>query len=372
MQLDEGLLRSAEVLVVDDEPANVALIEQMLERTGFTRVRSTTDARQVRRLFLELRPDIVLLDIHMPHTDGLALLREIGELRGTEEYLPVLVVSADVTNKARRDALAAGAIDFLAKPLDATEVGLRVLNYLEARRLHLRLVGERRELDEVVHERTSELERAHLATLRRLNLVNEFRDNQTGQHTHRVGIAASRLLRAAGGAARLAAVVEHAAPLHDLGKVGVPDAVLLKPGRLTPDEFELIRTHPVIGAQIIGDTTSEVLSVARTIAATHHERWNGEGYPAGLRGAEIPLPGRVVAVCDVFDALIHERPYKRAWTVPEAVAELIAQRGEFFDPHLVDVFIDQVLPGLPWMAEDQRVDDVSPVVDPRSTTGDRR
>jgi putative two-component system response regulator len=270
------------------------------------------------------------------------------------------------------DALGAGAVDFLAKPFDTTEVGLRVLNYLEARRLHLRLAGQRRELDDLVHERTAELERAHLATLRRLNLVNEFRDDQTNEHTQRVGIAASRLTRAAGGAARLAVLIEHAAPLHDLGKVGVPDAVLLKPGRLTPEEFELVRTHPVIGAQIIGDTTSEVLTVARAIAATHHERWNGEGYPAGVRGPDIPLPGRVVAVCDVFDALIHERPHKPAWSVPEAVDELVAQRGEFFDPHLVDVFVEQVLPGLPWLTKDQRVDDVPPVVDPRSMTGDRR
>jgi len=163
-------------------------------------------------------------------------------------------------------------------------------------------------------------------------------------------VAAARLTGVAGGTPELAMLVEQAAPLHDLGKVGVPDTVLLKPGRLTPEEFEVIRTHPTIGAQIIGDTNSEVLNVARVIAETHHERWNGEGYPAGLRGEAIPLPGRIVAVCDVFDALTHERPYKRAWTVDEAVGELQAQRGAFFDPDLVDLFVDMVLPGLPWVA----------------------
>jgi putative two-component system response regulator len=348
---DEELWRGAQVLVVDDEPSNVALIEHMLGRNGFTQVRSTTDPRCFREIFLEQQPDIVLIDLHMPHLDGLALLHQVAELRDAEEYLPVLVLSADATSTARIDALSAGASDFLIKPLDTAEVGLRVRNYLDARRLHLRLAGDRRALDGLVQERTAELERAHLATLRRLNLVSEFRDDATNEHTHRVGTAAARLTEVAGGPPELAMLVEQAAPLHDLGKVGVPDSVLLKPGRLTPEEFELIRAHPTIGGQIIGDTTSEVLNVARVIAETHHERWNGEGYPSGLRGEDIPLPGRIVAVCDVFDALTHERPYKQAWSVEEAVTELETQRGAFFDPDLVDLFVGAVLPGLPWVAE---------------------
>jgi putative two-component system response regulator len=145
----------------------------------------------------------------------------------------------------------------------------------------------------------------------------------------------------------LVELIEKAAPLHDLGKVGVPDAVLLKPGKLSPAEFDLVRLHTTIGAQIIGETSSEVLNLARVIAETHHERWNGEGYPAGLRATEIPLPGRVVSVCDVFDALTHERPYKSAWTVDEAVDELMTERARFFDPDLVDLFVDEVLPTLP-------------------------
>jgi putative two-component system response regulator len=352
VNLDEGSLRGAQVLVVDDEPANVALIEQMLVRNGFTEVRTITDPRRFREVFLDQHPDIVLLDLHMPHVNGIELLRQIRALRAPDEYLPVLVLSADVTSKARIDALSAGAVDFLTKPLDTTEIGLRVLNYLDARRLHLRLEGHRRELDEQVKERTAELEQAHFATLRRLNLVSEYRDDVTNEHTRRVGVAAARLTGLAGGPPDLQVLIEHAAPLHDLGKVGVPDAVLLKPGRLTPEEFEVIRTHPTIGAQIIGDTNSDVLNLARVIAQTHHERWNGEGYPSGLRREEIPLPGRIVAVCDVFDALTHERPYKRAWTVDEAVAELQTQRGAFFDPDLVDLFVGGVLPGLPWVAPD--------------------
>jgi putative two-component system response regulator len=330
VNLDEGLLRGADVLVVDDEPANVALVESILERNGFTRIRSTTDPRQFRTLFDAQRPDIVLLDLHMPHVGGLELLRQVGALLEPDEYLPVIMLSADVTARARRDAMGAGATDFLTKPFDTTEVGLRVRNHLETRRIHLRLDGQRREL-----------EGCHLQSLKRLH--DEFRD-ETDDHTERVGRTSALLARAAGVTDDLAELIEKAAPLHDLGKVGVPDSVLLKPGKLSAEEFELVRTHTTIGAQIIGETTSEVLTVARVIAETHHERWNGLGYPYGLEGEAIPLPGRVVAVCDVFDALTHERPYKRAWTVDEAVQELVTERGRFFDPELVDLFIDQVLP----------------------------
>lgn len=344
MNLEEGLLRGAEVLVVDDEPANVALVESILERNGFSRIRSTTDPRQFRTMFVDQRPDIILLDLHMPHVGGLDVLREVGGLLEPDEYLPVLVLSADVTTKARRDALGAGATDFLTKPFDTTEVGLRVLNCLETRRIHLRLDGQRRELDGLIRERTVALEVSHLESLRRLH--DEFRD-ETGEHTARVGTMAGLLGRCAGMPDDLVDLIEKAAPLHDLGKVAVPDAILLKPGRLSAEEFDLVRTHTTIGAQIIGDTTSEVLSLARVIAETHHERWNGEGYPAGLSGGDIPLAGRVVAVCDVFDALTHERPYKQAWTVDEAVEELVTERGRFFDPDLVDLFVDQVLPVLP-------------------------
>jgi putative two-component system response regulator len=344
VNLDEGLLRGSDVLVVDDEPANVALVGSILERNGFTRVRSTTDPRQFRTMFAYQRPDIVLLDLHMPHVGGLDLLREICALLEPDEYLPVLVLSADVTAKARRDALGAGATDFLTKPFDTTEVGLRVLHALETRRIHLRLDGQRRELDGLVRRRTAELEVSHLESLKRLH--REFRD-ETTDHTQRVGQAAAQLALLAGVTAEMAGLIEEAAPLHDLGKVGVPEAVLLKPGTLTPEEFDLVRAHTTIGARIIGDTTSEVLSLARVIAETHHERWNGEGYPAGLQGEAIPLPGRLVAVCDVFDALTHERPYKRAWTVEEAVDELVSERGRFFDPDLVDLFVEKVLPVLP-------------------------
>ena len=350
MNLEEGLLRGAEVLVIDDEPANVALIQSILERNGFTRIRTLTDPRLFREVFLEQHPDIVLLDLHMPHVDGIGLLAMIRELRREGEFLPALVLSADATPRARHDALGAGATDFLTKPLDMTEVGLRVLNYLEARRLHLRLAEHTKDLNNLVASRTTALERAQTETLQRLYLVSEFRDDETHEHTNRVGFASGRLAIAAGEPLDRAALIEHAAPLHDLGKVGIPDHVLLKPGKLTPEEFEIVREHPGIGARLIGDTDSEVLRVAKVIAESHHERWNGGGYPNGLRGNAIPIEGRIVTVCDVFDALTHERPYKPAWTIDQAIEELQIQRGKFFDSNLVGLFIDQVVPKLPWVA----------------------
>ncbi len=354
MNLEEGLLRGAEVLVVDDEPANVALIESILDRNGFTRVRSVTDPREFRHVFLEQQPDIVLLDLHMPHVDGIGLLSVIKELRQEGEFLPALILSADVTPKARHDALGAGATDFLTKPLDTTEVGLRVLNYLEARRLHLRLAEHTKELDDLVSTRTIALAKEQSETLQRLYLVSEFRDDETHEHTNRVGVSAGMLALVAGEPAEKSALIEHAAPLHDIGKVGIPDHVLLKPGKLTPEEFEIVREHPGIGARLIGDTDSEVLQMARVIAESHHERWNGGGYPNGLRGDAIPIEGRIVTVCDVFDALTHERPYKPAWTIDQAIDELLVQRGKFFDARLVDLFLGQVMPKLPWVAGEEK------------------
>ena len=232
MNLDEGLLRGADVLVVDDEPANVALVESILERNGFTRIRSTTDPRQFRALFVDQRPDIVLLDLHMPHVGGLELLREVGDLLEPDEYLPVLVLSADVTAKARRDALGAGATDFLTKPFDTTEVGLRVLNHLETRRIHLRLDGQRRELDELIRRADGRARgvpsRVPEAAARRVT--------RRDRRSHRAGGNDGRRCssRSAGVTDELADLIGQAAPLHDLGKVGRPRRRPAQAGKAQP------------------------------------------------------------------------------------------------------------------------------------------
>ncbi|MEA3019845.1 MAG: cyclic di-GMP phosphodiesterase, partial [Actinomycetota bacterium] len=236
-------------------------------------------------------------------------------------------------SKASRDAaLIAGAHDFLTKPFDPVEVVLRIRNLLQTRMLHVRL-------EQRAESQSRALESTRIEVLERLALAAELRDNETYVHTQRVGDNSARLARAMGLPEAELEVIRRAAPLHDIGKIGISDAVLLKPGPLNDEEFEHIRTHTVIGAELLAGSEMPILRAAEIIAATHHERWDGSGYPKGLRGEAIPLHGRIVAVADVFDALIHERPYKSAWPVDQALTEMRAQRGRHFDPDLLDLFV---------------------------------
>ena len=252
--------------------------------------------------------------------------------------MPVLVLTADVTDDTKHQALALGARDFLTKPFDAEEVRLRVANLLEVRQLQLELQAQADELEESVEERTRELDQARLEVVQRLALAAEYRDDDTHQHAQRIGDASALLAAGLGLAATTVRRVRWAAPLHDIGKIAIPDAILLKPGPLTAEEREVIKSHTLIGGRILAGSQSELLRMAAEIAVSHHERWDGEGYPSGLAGTEIPLVGRLVAVADVFDALAHRRPYKGPWPVDRAVAEISGHGGSQFDPAIVEVF----------------------------------
>jgi putative two-component system response regulator len=326
------------ILVVDDEPANTRLLEELLGRWGYCDVVTLTDAREVSGVVEQVSPDLLLLDLHMPHRSGYEVMRELGgRLVGTT-LLPVLVLTADTSSDATRQAFSLGARDFVTKPFDHEEVRLRVGNLLQTRLLQLEAKAHRDLLEDRVRQRTAQLERARLDLLRRLAIAGEYRDNETDQHAQRIGHSSGLLASALGLATREVHRILHAAPLHDIGKIAIPDAVLLKPGRLTPQEFETIKTHPLVGARILGGGASRLLRVAAEIAATHHERWDGHGYPNGLAGEAIPLSGRIVAVADVFDALTHERPYKHAWSAERAAAEIVEQSGRHFDPAIVAAF----------------------------------
>lgn len=336
-------LTSARILIVDDQLANVRLLDRLLRRAGYTALTGTTDPRRVMPLFSASEPDLVILDLHMPHLDGFALMQALGPAIPRDTYLPLLVMTADITPEAKQRALAMGAKDFLTKPFDTTETLLRIRNLLETRRLHLQLQRQNQTLEEKVEERTQELAAAQLEILERLALAAEYRDDDTGQHTQRVGRIAALLARALGWPAEQGELIGRAAPLHDLGKIGIPDWILLKPEKLTADEFARMQQHTNVGARILSGSRFPLLQLAEEIAHTHHERWDGAGYTGGLRGEAIPIAGRIVAVADVFDALTHERPYKRAWPVEEAVAEITRQSGSQFDPAVVEAFT-QVLP----------------------------
>jgi putative two-component system response regulator len=329
--------RNARILMVDDEDANLDILRRTLSRAGFWRLESTLDSRQAASLYIRHRPDLILLDLHMPHMDGLQVLDTLREI-AEATYLPIVILSGDLTPEARRDALSRGAKDFVNKPFQPDELLLRIKTLLETRFLYLEIQSQNQVLEAKVRERTRELVEAQIEIIERLAIAAEFRDDNTGQHTQRVGQMSALLARQLGLPDAQVSLIARAAPLHDVGKIGVPDTILLKIGKLTPTEFELVKQHTVIGARILSGGKFPLLRLAEDIAYSHHERWDGEGY-AGLRKTDIPLAGRIVAVADVFDALTQQRPYKPAWPIGEAINEIERQRERQFDPGVVEAFL---------------------------------
>ena len=329
--------RNARILIVDDEDANIEILRRILERAGFSRLASTTDPRQAADRYIAHRPDLVLLDLHMPHMDGLAVMGRLNEI-AEATYLPILILSGDLTPDARRDALSRGAKDFVSKPFQPDELLLRIKTLLETRFLYIQIQSHNQLLEAKVRERTRALVDAQIEIIERLAIAAEFRDDNTGQHTQRVGQMSSMLARQIGLPDSQVSLIARAAPLHDVGKIGVPDTILLKMGKLSKAEFEVVKQHTAIGARILSGGKFALLRLAEEIAFSHHERWDGDGY-AGLRKTDIPLAGRIVMVADVFDALTQQRPYKPAWPIADAIAEIDRQREKMFDPGLVDAFL---------------------------------
>jgi putative two-component system response regulator len=284
----------------------------------------------------------------MPGRDGFSILKEMQPLL-RDGYLPVLMLTGDDSAEAKRGALSLGAKDFLAKPFDATEVLLRIRNLLETRALYRSLQGQNDELEERVHDRTRELERSQSEVLERLAGAAEFRDGETSRHTERVGELAGRIATMLGFSAEHSEMIRFAARLHDIGKIGIPDGILLKPGGLTQQEFSVMITHTTIGARILSGGSSDVVNLAESIALSHHERWDGAGYPHKLQGEEIPIEARIVAVADVLDALSHSRPYRDAWPIESVLAFIAKGSGTQFDPLAVDALMRSIseasLPG---------------------------
>jgi putative two-component system response regulator len=335
--VDNLRLQNGRIMVVDDDPSIALLLETTLKIAGYEDVTTVTDPRWAAHLFLTTRPDLVLLDLHMPHLDGYELLESLSLEIPVGVPVPVLILTGDMDVSAKRKALAAGAKDFVAKPFDETELMLRIKNLLETRCLQLALLSENESLEDRVRARTVELEAARAEALDHLALASEFRDDATGEHAQRVGKVAAVIARAMGQPDEVVTLVEKAAPLHDIGKIGIPDSILLKPGALTEEEFRLMRRHTHIGAQILSSSRAKLFNVAREIALTHHERWDGRGYE-GLGADEIPLSGRITALADAFDAMTHDRPYRRRIGVEEALTEIRSERGRQFDPDAVDAF----------------------------------
>lgn len=323
----------AQRIVVVEDPESAALLARILGAAGYEDVRVPADPLEVERIVEDDQPDLVVLGLQLPQTDGFALLERI-----VGSTVPVLVLTADDSPTTRRRALGLGAKDFVTKPLDRVEVLLRVGNLLQTRRLQRALEDRNSDLQRWVRARTADLEDARRETLERLATAAEYRDDDSQQHTKRVGRTAALLAKQLGLSADTVEHLRFAAPLHDVGKIGIPDAVWLKPGALTDHERTMLEQHTEIGARILSGSRSPILRLAEQIARTHHERWDGTGYPHGLAGDAIPLAGRITAVADVFDVLAHPRPHKKAWPLERAVDEIVAQAGRQFDAEVVAAF----------------------------------
>ncbi|CDK99743.1 Response regulator rpfG [Magnetospirillum gryphiswaldense MSR-1 v2] len=339
MSLMNDVLQASRILIVDDEPANVAVLQAMLVGEGYTNLISTGDPREVVGLHQSHDFDIILLDVRMPHMSGIEVLEKLAATLEEGDWLPVLVLTAQTDDETRFQALTAGARDFVNKPFKRWEVMLRIRNMLETRHFFKRQRLRADELEEIVHERTRDVRVAQLQIIERLGLAGEYRDEETGMHVMRMSHSCKMLALAAGMGAARAELILYATPMHDVGKIGIPDKILLKPGRHDPDERKIMETHVSIGAKIIGEHKSELLMMARNVALCHHEKWDGSGYPQGLKGEDIPIEARIAAICDVFDALTSSRPYKEAWPLEKAVALVKDQSGKHFDPRLVEMFL---------------------------------
>ena len=323
------------ILIVDDEPANVLLLERILRKEGFSHIESTTDPRQFLALYTAKKPDILLLDLHMPGLDGFGVMEQLRGRVAPSDFVPILVLTADITPQARKKALSAGAKDFLTKPVDASEVVLRIKNLLQTRYLYRRLQEQNVDLEEKVAERTRDLRQAQIEILERLARAAEYRDDETGHHAQRVGHTSAVIAHELGLAEEQVLLIRRAAPLHDVGKIGIPDSILLKPGRLSDHEFDVMKKHTSIGAGILAGSQFPILQMAEEIALYHHENCDGSGYMR-MEADLIPLPAQIVHVADVFDALTHERPYKEAWPVDQALEEIRSLTGRVFEQQITD------------------------------------
>ncbi|MGQ8365156.1 response regulator [Glaciecola sp. 1036] len=315
---------SAKLLIVDDEAVNLRVLKKTLNDDY--ELYFAKNGANALSLVEDARPDLILLDVMMPEMTGFEVCQKI-KANPKYAHIPVIFVTALNDAVDETAGLECGAVDYIAKPFSPAVVRARVKN-------HLSLV------------QAEELKRTRLQIIQRLGRASEYKDNETGMHILRMSHYSRIVALAYGYTVEQADDLFHAAPMHDIGKIGIPDYIMLKPGKLTDEEFAIMKTHPQIGAEILGEADSDLIALAKTVSLTHHEKWDGSGYPNGLKGQDIPIAGRIVAVADVFDALTSKRPYKEAWSVEQALAYMQSQKGIHFDPELVDLLaenLDQVL-----------------------------
>ena len=338
---EKQIKTDSRILILDDTAANVLLLQKMLTLKGYTQVESLYDSRMVLEICMSYQPDILLLDLRMPYLDGFQVLEQLKS-RSETENIPVIVITADNDRGNVLKALERGAMDYIEKPFEPAEVMMRIRNILEKNMLSKQVHVQNTLLERKVAERTKEMEDIQEELFERLLRAAEFRDNETGQHISRIGHYVHQMALLMGFPEPEAKRYLYASMMHDIGKMAIPDHILLKPGKLTEDEFAVMKHHTTKGAALFSGSHRDVLQLAEQIAISHHERWDGTGYPFGLSGKDIPLCGRMTAVFDVYDALTSERPYKKPWTSADALQEIKRLSGQAFDPEIVDLFIDNL------------------------------
>jgi putative two-component system response regulator len=321
------------ILVVDDTPENIDLLLEILKDDY--KVRAAINGEQALKIArLKVAPDLILLDVMMPGIDGFEVCRQLKS-DPTTSHIPIIFVTAKITTSDEIEGFSLGAVDYITKPISPPVVMARV-------KTQLALYDQNRELDRKVREQTKDINETRLKIIQRLGRAAEYKDDNTGLHVIRMSHYARVLGIAAGMSETMADMMLDAAPMHDIGKIGVPDSILQKAGPLTDSEWTVMQSHTQMGEDIIGEDDSELLRMAKTVAISHHEHWDGSGYPKGMAGEDIPMVGRIVAIADVFDALTSVRPYKESWTVEDTLTYLQEKSGAQFDPKLVPLFVESI------------------------------
>ena len=329
------------ILLIDDVKTTLIIFESMLKNYDFCTIFSFEHPNDALNWCKSNKPDLVITDYMMPEIDGITLAKKIRE-RIQDDHFPIIMVTAYAEDNVKMDALNAGITDFLGKPVNRAEFTARIKNLLQLREYQLKISDKAKWLQEEVKKATAEIERREEEIILRLSRAAEFRDDDTGEHIQRMSFYSYLIAKELNLEEDFTELILKASPMHDVGKIAIPDNILLKPAKLTKEEFEIIKTHTISGFEILSDSTIPLLQLSAEIAISHHEKFNGKGYPKGLKGEEIPISGRICAVADVFDALTSKRPYKEPWPLEKALDLIKKEKGEHFDPDCVDAFISQI------------------------------